>query len=218
VAGAVDWDIQKVQDEAYQREYKRQQTEQQQQASAQSSRGPVCGVAIEMVAILFAAFAGFLAFFSACAWLSVSVTVTERPPGLAHVTSSDVVRFSASFVLLAVVNPLLWVLHVCLWGLHVCSRQLSSLHWSLRFSKIIQSWYDWFCFWWWPQVSAALLHSRESHLSDGYQSSWVWLWLLVLFSFETNHWMRENKSNLASMFTVVLDKNNCMKAGTKCNL
>ena len=67
VAGAVDWDIQKVRDEAYQREYKRQQIEQQQQASAQSSRGPVCGVAIEMVAILFAAFAGFLAFFSACA-------------------------------------------------------------------------------------------------------------------------------------------------------
>ena len=63
VAGAVDWDLQKVQDEAYQREYKRQQSEQQQQASAQSSRGPVCGVAIEMVAILFAAFAGFPPFF-----------------------------------------------------------------------------------------------------------------------------------------------------------
>jgi hypothetical protein len=64
VAGAVDWDLEKVQDEAYQREYKRQQAEQQQQAAAQSSRGPVCGVAFEIIAILFGAFAGPLAFVS----------------------------------------------------------------------------------------------------------------------------------------------------------
>jgi hypothetical protein len=48
--------LEKVQDEVYQREYKRQQAEQQQ--SQKKSDAPVCGVSVQIIVILFAAFAG----------------------------------------------------------------------------------------------------------------------------------------------------------------
>jgi hypothetical protein len=49
--------LEKVQDDIYQREYKRQQAEQQ-QMSSQKSGGPVCGVSVQIIVILFAAFSG----------------------------------------------------------------------------------------------------------------------------------------------------------------
>ena len=60
VLGAIDWDLEKVADEAAEREYKRQQAEQQQQQQASSNKGDVhvCGQSLQVIAILFAAFGG----------------------------------------------------------------------------------------------------------------------------------------------------------------
>ncbi len=62
-AGAVDWDLEKVQDDVYQREVKRQQAQQMQQPSQQSDRA-VCGVPLHIIGILFAAFGGVPCPFS----------------------------------------------------------------------------------------------------------------------------------------------------------
>jgi hypothetical protein len=100
-AGAVDWDLEKVQDEIYQREYKRQQAEQQ-QSQKKMSDAPVCGVSVQIIVILFAAFAGGRPVARAFAPSPASCA-----PGLAYVTSSNVVRWFSGTVLLVVINPLL---------------------------------------------------------------------------------------------------------------
>ena len=60
VVGAIDWDLEKVADEAAEREYKRQQAEQKQQEQASSPKGnvAVCGQSLPFIAILFAGFGG----------------------------------------------------------------------------------------------------------------------------------------------------------------
>jgi hypothetical protein len=58
--------LEKVNQDVYQREYQRQQAEQQRQqrASSQHSEGPVCGLSFQIIAILFAAFAGLANCYS----------------------------------------------------------------------------------------------------------------------------------------------------------
>jgi hypothetical protein len=104
VAGAIDWDLEKVQDDIYQREYKRQQAEQMQKSS-QKPDSPVCGVSLQIISILFAAFGGVHDLFSF--FTAIALVFTVLSAGLAYVTGSNVVRYVVSFVLLAVINPLL---------------------------------------------------------------------------------------------------------------
>ena len=95
--------MEKVQDDVYQREIKRQQAEEQQNPSKKPEQ-PVCGVSEHIIAILFAAFGGVPRRPHYALFLVPSFS---QALGLAFVTSSNVVRYFASVVLLVVLNPIL---------------------------------------------------------------------------------------------------------------